>query len=134
MMQLVYVSRATFRKEDELAALNSIISSSHARCADLNVTGGLIFCNGYFAELLEGPSSSIAELMDATSTSGRHDGLTVLATNGSSGRQMSDWRVAYWGSATYVSKKIRPLVACSDEQLKTEGFNTLKSLIVELAA
>lgn len=134
MIQLVYVSKATFGTDDENVVLNAIVDLSQARNAKLQVTGGLIYCDGYFAQLLEGSARCIDELMRSISRDDRHCELTLLGTKECQAREMPEWRLAYWGSATYIGKKIAALLNCQNEDKKERGFDSITHLIVELAA
>ncbi|MBW0145685.1 BLUF domain-containing protein [Sphingomicrobium clamense] len=134
MIQLVYVSRAAFPKDEEDLVLNAIVDTSRVRNANGKVTGGLVYCDGFFAELLEGETGALEELMSSISKDSRHCDLTVLGSVESQDRKTQDWRLAYWGNATFINKKIKTLVGCTDKESRTSGFHVLKHLISDLVA
>jgi len=90
--QLVYLSRATsYVDQPELC---SIAEDSAKRNRAVNVTGALIFCNGYFLQVLEGPDEMVEALYAKIAKDSRHCDVMLIRESSAFERLFPDWNMA----------------------------------------
>jgi hypothetical protein len=77
LYNLVYCSRAAAGVDDTVVA--AIIASAQRRNPRKGITGMLVFGGGMFFQWLEGPHTSIQELMERLRADARHDGIVLLS-------------------------------------------------------
>lgn len=73
--RITYVSRATpgLRREDVFG----IIRTAHPANSLAGVTGGLVFLDGWFAQVLEGEAGALDHLLAGLARDRRHQGLVL---------------------------------------------------------
>lgn len=93
MLSLIYSSVATDTFDDaELAAL---LSQSRTANERNDVTGMLLFRNGYFLQVLEGPDAAVRSKMATIKTDPRHTKVTMLLEDIIEERQFPAWTMAF---------------------------------------
>ena len=98
MTSIIYVSSATTPFTNrELAAL---LSQSREKNARDGITGMLLYKDGTFMQVLEGPPAAIRKQMLSLSRDYRHDGLNTLLDQNVESRQFSEWPMAFWNLNT----------------------------------
>ncbi|MES2987010.1 MAG: BLUF domain-containing protein [Pseudomonadota bacterium] len=115
---LLYVSRKRIDASADTSAIDDIVAVSRARNAGLNVTGALVATTDHFAQILEGDSQAIEQLMDSIYRDIRHTDVTVVREIAIARRSFADWSMAYSGSSTYVSRQIAPLLDGNAEAMR----------------
>jgi hypothetical protein len=93
MRYIIYVSAATHRMQDrELIALLEI---SRARNFASGISGMLLYKDGSFMQLLEGPPQCVAETYDRIARDPRHHDLTILRDGAIDERNFPDWSMGF---------------------------------------
>jgi hypothetical protein len=93
--RLIYVSRWTNGLGDDVpAALHRIVAVSMASNRTIDVTGLLLAHEGWFIQVLEGPSAEISGLMGRISRDPRHREVHTLSAGPAERRLFSDWDMA----------------------------------------
>lgn len=87
--QLVYSSIAT--KEFWPDDLFALVEKSRRRNAERAITGMLLFCEGEFLQLIEGPEPAVRELFAAVELDQRHRSVRVLLAARCEERNFPDW-------------------------------------------
>ena len=59
-----------------------------------DVTGALLYSSGYFAQVLEGPKTSIEQVFERIQRDARHGDVTVLECAGIGSRDFAEWSMA----------------------------------------
>jgi hypothetical protein len=104
--QLMYVSRAT----PGVGARDAydIIRTAHNRNSQLGLTGGLIFADGYFIQVLEGHGPSLQARFAAIAADPRHTDVDVRHLGPITGRCFpSEWMGLRHGDAISDALKQR---------------------------
>ncbi|WIE75859.1 BLUF domain-containing protein [Curtobacterium sp. MCSS17_007] len=102
MLSLIYSSVATRPLgDDDLAAL---LAQSRRLNAANDITGVLLFRNGYFLQLLEGPDQAVRSKMDTIKHDDRHTKVTVLTEELIEERQFPEWTMGYPAAHTDVEQ------------------------------
>lgn len=92
LYRIVYCSRNTTETGPE--EFGRILAVSRANNARDDVTGALLFSNGSFAQVLEGPLAALERTFERIQCDPRHAGVTVLQFGPIEGRVFADWAMA----------------------------------------
>ena len=91
--QVFYLSEVTPGTNDQ--AVRVILASSRVNNWRLDITG-LLMCSGrHFAQVLEGRSEAVAQLVEKLHGDPRHRRIRVLVDDVSSLRKYGDWSMGY---------------------------------------
>ncbi|MGN7192110.1 BLUF domain-containing protein [Curtobacterium sp. MCBA15_004] len=102
MLSLIYSSVATRPLgDDDLAHL---LEQSRRANAENDITGVLLFRNGYFLQLLEGPDRAVRTKMETIKHDDRHTKVTVLLEDVVEERQFPEWTMGYPAEDTDVEQ------------------------------
>jgi len=93
MYYLLYVSRETCKMDG--AQLREILTIARQRNKASNISGMLLYKNGRFMQLLEGPKDAVRSLMDKVILDQRHQDLMILEEDFEDQRQFPDWAMAF---------------------------------------
>jgi len=114
LQSLIYVSHSLIAPPDRAREVEAIVSGSILRNERLRVRGALVFTERYFAQILEGPGSSIDELMESIARDPRHERMMVIEYRPVDGYQFPEWNLAYWGGATYMDRQVERIMDKSE--------------------
>jgi len=93
MLSIVYLSTASHEYSDgDLAVL---LMNSRANNRRLDLTGILLYKNGEFMQLLEGPDAVVRERYAIIAADPRHTNVKVLAEDTVDARKFPDWTMGY---------------------------------------
>jgi hypothetical protein len=90
---LIYVSNAT-RRFDE-AQLKEILMASRAANAEIEVTGLLLYKDGSFMQMLEGPENAVRALLDKILRDPRHYNLVTIQEGMNEARIFPGWSMGF---------------------------------------
>ena len=99
LYRVLYCSRNCLDAAPEAyrAEINQILARSRVNNARDGVTGGLLFSNGCFAQVLEGPLQAVEETFERIQCDERHRDVTVLQSGPIEMRDFPDWSMAFTG-------------------------------------
>jgi hypothetical protein len=89
----VYVSSAHKLMGDE--ELLELLRVARQNNESRDITGMLLYRDGNFLQVLEGPASAVDALIDKIKRDTRHHGIILMSRRGIEERQFSDWRMAF---------------------------------------
>lgn len=93
MLSIVYSSAASQRfSHDDLAAL---LEQSRSSNAHDDLTGLLVYRDGRFLQLLEGPDDAVRKRMAVIEADDRHGTIRVLLEDEIEERQFPDWTMSF---------------------------------------
>ena len=93
LISLIYVSSSTQSLDD--SEISGILAKSRQNNAALGITGMLLYREGNFMQVLEGPEGNVRSLMQTVECDPRHRGLIVLMQKPLKDRQFADWTMAF---------------------------------------
>ena len=98
--KLVYCSQNRIRgNSTEVATeLRSILNSARANNSRIGVTGALLYNAGNFAQVLEGPLSSIEQVFEVIQRDPRHSEVVVIQSGPAEVREFPEWSMALAGN------------------------------------
>lgn len=94
VFHLVYISEAA--EDLGYSDLQEILAVSRTKNARDNITGCLIYRDGYFLQLLEGEEDAVKRLANKIRFDSRNSNLRVLITTTSTERLFGDWSMAFF--------------------------------------
>ena len=93
LVAVVYVSSA-IQYLDE-SQIMDLLTVSRQRNEKNNITGMLLYREGNFLQVLEGPASAVDETLKRIKRDPRHRGLILMSRKNIEERQFKDWRMAF---------------------------------------
>lgn len=93
LIRLIYASSAVelFTEQELIDLLHKSRSNNQKR----NITGMLLYRDGNFLQVLEGPASQIDELYDIIKQDSRHKGILTISRENAKGRIFPDWEMGF---------------------------------------
>lgn len=98
LVSVVYVSKARPDVGDD--TLRDILTESRANNAESGVTGVLLYRDGQFVQVLEGPRDSVQSLVATITADPRHDDIRIVLDEPIDERQFGDWTMEFRPVAT----------------------------------
>jgi len=97
--RVLYCSRNLIPGTPEAVAadIGSILATSRRNNARDGITGGLLFSDGCFAQVLEGPLDAVEGAFERIQCDERHSDVTVLQSGPIPARDFPDWSMAFAG-------------------------------------
>ena len=96
---LAYFSRnALGREGDKTAEIESILDIARRNNLDQGITGALLYSDGCFAQVLEGPLSSVELIFEKIELDSRHRNVKILHFKPLERRNFGQWSMAFAGS------------------------------------
>ena len=93
VFHLVYISHAA--EDISYTDIREILSVSRKNNAQENITGLLIFREGFFLQLLEGSESAVKKILGNIMMDDRNHSLRVLIEAEGESRLFQDWQMAF---------------------------------------
>ena len=94
VFQITYSSVA--KPEISITEIEEIITQSKRYNSAHDITGCLIYNNGYFLQILEGEKQLVMPLIKTISLDDRHDHFTILSEGEANSRTFKEWAMAYY--------------------------------------
>lgn len=93
LVSLVYVSAGVrvFGEEE----IKEILAQSHRNNARDGITGMLLYRDGNFLQVLEGPDAAVQSTLQRIRGDKRHGGIVVLKKQNIDDRNFSEWTMAF---------------------------------------
>ena len=137
LFHIVYCSRNLIGavEGDQEREIRSILEKARSNNSHLSVTGALLYNDGFFAQVLEGPLSGIQQIFEKIQRDNRHGDVTVLECSPTKARDFPDWSMAHVhpdsdAQASLSSETMQRAI----QDPKADGHAVLKllcSLVVE---
>lgn len=101
LIRVVYFSRNRIAGCDAEVArqIEDILAVSRANNARCGVTGALIYNDGVFGQVLEGPVEAVEETFERIQLDDRHGGVTLLDIAPIAARRFAVWSMGFVGRA-----------------------------------
>lgn len=116
MMQIVYASAAC--DPFSAHALRALLEQSRLRNSTYNVSGLLLYHQGSFLQILEGPSDSVENIYRSIERDLRHQRTTVLLKKTIAQREFAEWKMGFVDTASWG---LRPGGMLDYTRLSCEG-------------
>lgn len=93
MLQIIYASAATRKMASE--DLRDILAKARAFNAARGITGILVYDDGSFLQVLEGPSEAVASLVERIERDPRHTRFRLLSKRETEVREFGEWTMGF---------------------------------------
>jgi hypothetical protein len=103
MIQIVYASAAVIRFTP--AELTLLLDKARIRNATYSVTGMLVYHNGSFLQILEGPEFGVDRIYASIQRDSRHNSLKLLLRKTILRREFEDWSMAFIDTSSWPQNK-----------------------------
>ncbi len=99
LYSLSYFSRNTIAEAggDLATEIDRILAVARVNNRRLGVTGALLFSDGCFAQVLEGPLAAVEQVFESIQCDPRHRDVNVLSFEPVEGRAFANWSMAFAG-------------------------------------
>ncbi len=126
LYQLTYRSEAKMGISAE--DINSILRQSEANNPKFEITGCLVYNEGYFVQLLEGEKEIVKERFDIIELDQRHEMVEVLSEGETLERMFEDWKMAYIKlpdkPATKLESEVKADLKALEEEAERPNFTS----------
>lgn len=116
VFHLIYISHAI--GDIGFSDIQDILQCSRDNNFQLQVTGLLIFRDGYFVQLLEGTESTVKQILGKILLDERNHDLRVLAEFSSEERFFEEWSMAYVDGDISVNETAALVQLCEEASKK----------------
>jgi len=118
------------------ADVREILAMSRVNNARDGVTGGLLFSEGCFAQVLEGPLDAVEAAFEHIQCDARHCEVVVLQSGPITKRDFPDWSMAFVGTGAASSPLAKATLASAFSGQSSVGddvLDMLRALVVREA-
>lgn len=132
---LAYFSRkALGQKGDPTAEIEGILNVARRNNHDHGITGALLYSNGCFAQVLEGPLSAVEAVFEKIELDARHHDVKILYFKPLATRSFGGWSMAFAGSvdAAALPLNINDVLDSPDKIDAAQAGQTLIGVLKEL--
>lgn len=121
LTRVVYLSSNSLElnPDEMIDAVNDILSVSQQNNQAAGITGALIFNNGFFGQILEGPKTAVEETFERIQNDDRHHDVSLLDAKPIDTHSFESWSMGFIGSD-------KTLEAVAKSQLKKTDFDLAK--------
>lgn len=98
LYRVLYCSRNAIAG-DVAGNVQAILAASRTNNARDAITGGLLFSEGCFAQVLEGPAAAVEAAFERIQCDERHSEVTVLQANPVAARDFPGWSMGFAGTS-----------------------------------
>ena len=93
LFRMAYISTAS--KSFESVELREMLKSSNVRNKEAGITGMLLYKDGQFMQVLEGPEKAVKATFGRIIRDSRHHGIIVLVNGAVEERRFPGWSMAF---------------------------------------
>ena len=106
LVQLIYMSSAT--RDFASHELPGLLSKTRLKNALLHVSGMLLYHEGLFLQILEGPAEVVDRLYQQIAADHRHTGCEILVRCSVNQRSFADWSMGFVNTNEYRNPQLIP--------------------------
>ncbi len=129
MLQILYYSAAC--KLFEADELDELLVEAQQNNAALNVTGMLLYADGAFFQILEGPDDAVRDVYAAVQRDTRHQNIIKMLEREIAQRDFPDWSMGFKRSAS-LSDLPPAFFQLSKDALARKGNEAISKEVVLL--
>ncbi|TGD81869.1 BLUF domain-containing protein [Hymenobacter wooponensis] len=130
MHQLIYMSTATRLMTDD--ELQTLLEQARLNNAKYDITGLLLYHEGRFMQLIEGPTDAVRKLYSYIEQDGRHTDTAKLADKEVEVRSFPTWSMAFWPVQSEDLSKVSGFLMPEQMQLPAEGLSGADALLLKI--
>src|ERR1700724_4507022 len=93
MLQIIYASAAS--RHFTPPELQAILSAARRNNTGLSITGMLLYDDGSFLQVLEGPEAAVAKMYATISNDKRHSNVHLILRDTIEAREFEEWSMGF---------------------------------------
>jgi hypothetical protein len=135
LFTLAYFSRNTLQRCDDLPAeIEHILDAARRNNAARGITGALLYSDGCFGQVLEGPLLAVEAIFEKIELDRRHRDVKVLHFKSVDKRSFGGWSMAFAGTAHPgdLPLNIRDVLESPEKIQGAEAGQSLVSVLSDL--
>lgn len=109
MLSLLYISKSCLTPGEDARQLQAILDVAARRNRSLSITGALVFTGADFAQILEGPEDSVANVMASILIDQRHETVSIVRREEVARRSFPNWGMALIGHDPATAEHIQAI-------------------------
>ena len=117
---------------DSLSSVASILEVARSRNAVYGITGALMFNEGRFTQILEGPEAEVSKIFKSIKEDARHSDINVIATQTVQNRRFKTWAMAFVGTSEPARRYYQSIIGAPEFEWKRVNNDKLCQLLLEL--
>jgi hypothetical protein len=131
LYRVIYCSRNRIPGTPDTVSdhISGILARSRENNIRDQVTGGLMFSDGCFAQVLEGPMDAVMAAFERIQCDERHCDVVVLQAGPTAERHFSDWSMAFAGTRALVADKAASLGLSKTLAVRSDGGESMLDLM-----
>jgi len=135
LLRVAYFSRNAIQlpRADAALEVDRILKTAQTNNAKLGITGVLLFNEGAFAQILEGPAPELEDLFDRIQLDDRHFDITVLETDWTEARLFPNWSMGFAGHHAAAAAQYAGVADRSAFDLEALSANDLVQVVRKIA-
>lgn len=135
LLRVVYFSRNAIGIDGSgiTSEINKILVAAQENNSALDISGVLVFNNGVFGQVLEGPVDAVEETFERIQMDERHYDVTVLESKVVTERKFARWSMGYVGAQHIESPYFQQMATSTGFDLKNLDVEAIFSSLVTLA-
>ena len=130
MHQLIYMSAATLLLTDE--ELQELLEQARANNAQRGITGLLLYHQGRFMQLIEGPTEAVMNLYERIEQDPRHGDASKLADKQVEVRSFPGWSMAFRPMQTQEFADLPGFLLPEQMVLPEQGLSGVDALLLKV--
>lgn len=136
LYSLAYFSRNAISEAggDLVREIDRILAVARDNNRRQGVTGALLFSDGCFAQVLEGPLAAVEQVFETIQCDPRHRDVTVLSFEPITERAFANWSMAFAGTDAVVPGKLSGILPSADAVAGEPAGRDLIVVLRELIA
>lgn len=123
LTQVIYISTATYPFTDN--DLKALLSVARRRNEALGLSGLLLYANGSFMQLLEGPKDAVDACLDKIRRDPRHTGINMLVRTEIAEREFAEWSMGFHRIAPEDSERLPGYAPVFEAGFREESLSRL---------
>ena len=131
--RLLYISESQLSQSEAPSGVADIVTGSVLKNVALDLTGALFFTGIYFAQILEGPSDLLDQVMSSIYRDARHTNIILIERIPIDTRKFPDWGMAYYGPISFVTQHVLDVLHCEEGPERHHATERLVDLAHELS-
>lgn len=115
MLRIIYLSSSVEYLNSE--EIKSLLSRCREKNIENDITGLLLYADGDFLQVIEGPKVAMLDLFESIKKDSRHKGIVTIANNEIDKRHFPKWNMGFYNSDYEELRKIKGYENISRETL-----------------
>jgi hypothetical protein len=134
MLSLLYTSRSRLSEAEASDQLRAILDAAAQRNQAAGITGALVYTGNDFAQILEGPEESVAEVMASILIDPRHTDVAIVRREAIQRRSFPNWGMALIGFDQTTALQIGAIRSAPSDDALDEAVDAVIRWMREGAA